>query len=597
MTSYHGEPISNVDLNEIFRLRDEDHLIDNIVDINLDLSLEPRVQETEKRNLLIQDAEDNGCSHVIVIDSDEYYTRKSFERGLDMIDEQDAECSYCQYCNYGVNYKSLLVYPFEGGMYVPFVSKTKYRHKFDCTDWPYPSDPTRRFVLPFDKVINDIDQNGKTIQRKHFTVTPLKFEWNQVHMHHLSWLRADIRKKLENWSSKTVFENYDDLIDQAVYCFENYDEEQSNGKLKMLFHTPGNMVDVSPLPKQYIHPKVDYKTRLRPAKDYKRLLFLSMSANMSPFNELEKVCNETWRNVDYEKYPNINADFWTYTDAKPGEPTHVDKDNHIIYIKLDTTHVNSIDATYSKTIEALYVIRDELKLKYDYLIRTNNSTWINVPLVNEFLSYHNDDSKMYCAKLYSAFWSAFNVFAGGQFMVFSNRNVNIILRICGSVKDAKEFESKVVACDDNMICGKWNERLINLGIPYNNEYHSLGGVDLYEKEINTEEIDFTYPTYQVKTYGTEDRVHYDSEKMRTIDNLWRNANLNLDDLYNTMMAEHYDKEIVIIPYTKKEWFDLGDDKNEINLKFNPEYRHERIKGLKFLIEHQKKCGYKPGIFI
>ena len=85
MTSYHGEPISNVDLNEIFRLRDEDHLIDNIVDIKLNLSLEPRVQETEKRNLLIQDAEDNGCSHVIVIDSDEYYTKKSFERGLDMM--------------------------------------------------------------------------------------------------------------------------------------------------------------------------------------------------------------------------------------------------------------------------------------------------------------------------------------------------------------------------------------------------------------------------------------------------------------------------------------------------------------------------------
>ena len=40
MTSYHGEPISNVDLNEIFRLRDEDHLIDNIVDIKLDLIVE-----------------------------------------------------------------------------------------------------------------------------------------------------------------------------------------------------------------------------------------------------------------------------------------------------------------------------------------------------------------------------------------------------------------------------------------------------------------------------------------------------------------------------------------------------------------------------
>ena len=71
--------MSNVDINEIFRLRDEDHLVDNIVEIKLDTKKKPRVQETDKRNLLIQDAEDHGCSHVLVIDSDEYYTRKSFE--------------------------------------------------------------------------------------------------------------------------------------------------------------------------------------------------------------------------------------------------------------------------------------------------------------------------------------------------------------------------------------------------------------------------------------------------------------------------------------------------------------------------------------
>lgn len=45
--------MSNVDINEIFRLRDEDHLVDNIVEIELDMNKAPREQETDKRNILI----------------------------------------------------------------------------------------------------------------------------------------------------------------------------------------------------------------------------------------------------------------------------------------------------------------------------------------------------------------------------------------------------------------------------------------------------------------------------------------------------------------------------------------------------------------
>ena len=44
----------------------------------------------------------------------------------------------------------------------------------------------------------------------------------------------------------------------------------------MLFNTPGNTVDVKAFPKQYIHPKVDFNTRLRKVKNYKKLLVLSM---------------------------------------------------------------------------------------------------------------------------------------------------------------------------------------------------------------------------------------------------------------------------------------------------------------------------------
>lgn len=78
--------MSAIDLAEIYRLRDEDKLIDRIVDVELDMKKEPRVQETDKRNILIQDAQDNGCTHCIVIDSDEYYTKKAFETACQMID-------------------------------------------------------------------------------------------------------------------------------------------------------------------------------------------------------------------------------------------------------------------------------------------------------------------------------------------------------------------------------------------------------------------------------------------------------------------------------------------------------------------------------
>jgi len=46
-------------------------------------------------------------------------------------------------------------------------------------------------------------------------------------MHHLSWLRADIRKKMNSWSSKTCFKDYETLINKAVETFNNFDHEST----------------------------------------------------------------------------------------------------------------------------------------------------------------------------------------------------------------------------------------------------------------------------------------------------------------------------------------------------------------------------------
>lgn len=97
-------------------------------------------------------------------------------------------------------------------------------------------------------------------------------------------------------------------------------------------------------------------------------------------------------------------------------------------------------------------------------------------------------------------------------MMFSKRNVDILLRYAGSVEDAKKYERRIVSCDDNMICGKLNERNIKLGLPYNYVYHSLGSCELPEKTFNDSDVmSFDYVHYQIKTFDADikDRKIYD----------------------------------------------------------------------------------------
>lgn len=590
--SYHGDKMSAIDLAEIYRLRDEDKLIDNIVDVELDMKKEPRVQETDKRNILIQDAQDHGCTHCIVIDSDEYYTKKSFESACQIIDEHNYPITYCQYINYYHDYKHFLVYPFKDGMYVPFVTRVDYRHQYDCTDFPLPSDPTRRFVRPVKLVKKVIDGNGKVKEIKEYAVNYYIFPWNVVKMHHLSWIRADIRKKLNMWSSKKCFQGYTDLIDKAVYSFDNFDESCEKAMAKMLFNTPDNSVEVKAFPKQYIHPKVDYKTRLRPVPNYKKMLFLSMSAEQPLFKALEKASNDTWRKIDNKKYKNINAEFWSYTDAAKGEETHVDVDNHMIYIK----HNYEIDAyqqTFSKTIFAINELK-KMKIDYDYLVRTNNSTWINIPLLNEFIAYQEDDSKIFAGRIYSAFWSAFNMYGGGELMVLSKRNVDILTEIC---KDPIKMETGKGTYDDNLLFGVWNTRLMRLKLPQTLYLHSLED-ELFIDTSVPDDITFDRVAYQIKTYmdgerflppNEENRLKYDIDKMYNVDKQFRKLKkYDPHKNYETLMEKYYDKLIHILPQGKQEW--MSQKEEDI---FLGKFKHtlDRKDISKYINDKQKLNGY------
>lgn len=584
--SYHGDPISEIDYQEVIRLRDEDKIVDNVIFINLKSSDAPRVQETEKRNILIQDAQDHGCTHCICIDSDEYYTRKGFERACAEIDEHDYPITYCQYVNYYHDYNHFLVYPFKDGMHVPFVTRVEYRHSFDCTDFLLPSDPTRRFVRPYNGVKSMQSASGKVIQVKNYTVDYHVFPWSTVKMHHLSWLRADIRKKLNMWSSKTCFDNYNTLIDKAVVAFNNFDENAEHNEALMLFNTPGNKVDVKKFPKQYIHPKVDFNTRLRTVANPKRVAVLTMvpdNFDDETRNKTIKWCDETWQHFNKDAYKCEKVDFYFCEYDDKANKAYV-KDNYIYVDKTPTIDVMDNDYSYrslSKTVKALNALATHSK-KYDYIVITNGYTWLNIPLLNIFLSYQEDDSKIFGSRLYSAYWSTFNMYITNDLIILPVRYIDILNDI---TKDPIALENNIIGVCDNLMFGLLNKRLADMGHPQSMYYHTIG-MGQYDGKVT---IMADKMCHQALT----------PEGMPDFDNMYKLHKIFVDmiptykpeviqeytyEKYNDILLAFYDQYVTVLPLSKEDAMKQG--KIEMR-KINPLERTQAIELIPKLQEQYK----------
>ncbi|MEG1363714.1 MAG: hypothetical protein RSC92_04725 [Clostridia bacterium] len=212
--SYCGNKIDKEDLKEIKRLK-RIKLVDKIIEFIPDVCLDNRAEETRKRNESIDILIENGCSHVLNIDADEFYNKKDFISAKKYLEDNDIEISYCKYINYYRNFEHILVYQFEA--YVPFIISIKYKFKYNhwCVGI---TDPTRRYEITENK-----ESDLKVVKMLSSDV---------IMMHHASWIRKDIRKKLENWSAKSYFTQQD--IENAVDCYNNFNSN-STRYAKMLF--------------------------------------------------------------------------------------------------------------------------------------------------------------------------------------------------------------------------------------------------------------------------------------------------------------------------------------------------------------------------
>ena len=125
----------------------------------------------------------------------------------------------------------------------------------------------------------------------------------------------------------------------------------------------------------------------------KSLLILVMSCQDEFFMNEEELVKETWAKpiIDGE-YKNI--DFIIYRGGY--EKNSYSNKNKLLKLHIEDT----MPYTFKKTYMALNMIWNEFK-KYDYVFRTNTSTYVNVPLLNELIQRMEDDSIAYFSDIYS----------------------------------------------------------------------------------------------------------------------------------------------------------------------------------------------------
>ena len=222
--SYCGNEISIDDYNEMIRLKSEG-LIDELLEFIPDLDKPHREQEAKKRNMGIQFARTQSCTHILNIDTDEYYSKDSFIKAKKYIEEKRIPITYCQYINYYKSFDYYLIYPFK--TYVPFIHSTFFEYTFNC-ECQVPTDPTRR-IKNYYKIGEEVLDNDLII------------------MHHASWIRKNIESKLNNWSAKKIFDSK--LIKKAIKRFQVW---QYPMDAILLFNVPENKVQVKKLKERLI---------------------------------------------------------------------------------------------------------------------------------------------------------------------------------------------------------------------------------------------------------------------------------------------------------------------------------------------------------
>lgn len=195
-TSNIGNNCSDELLIILEKLKNEG-LVDELFKYNPKINNGPHFNEITKRNIGLSLSIGMGCTHHMSMDSDEYYLSEQFKYLKEEMINGDYDSSYCQLKTY-YREKDIIIDPPED-YYISLLYKITPYSIFEMNAYsPVLVDPTRR------------------ISAKKYKI----FKRSEIEMHHFSYIRNDIRRKLIN-SSASI--NFKDRIDNLVKYYQEWE--------------------------------------------------------------------------------------------------------------------------------------------------------------------------------------------------------------------------------------------------------------------------------------------------------------------------------------------------------------------------------------
>jgi hypothetical protein len=156
----------------------------------------------------------------------------------------------------------------------------------------------------------------------------------------------------------------------------------------------------------------------------KKAIILCMSCNKERYINEEHIIRKTWgKKIIDGKYDNIELLFY----RGDSNENFVDSNN-----VLHLTSNDSYDNTFIKTKEALKWCLENKE--FDYVIRTNTSTYVNIDAIEQFLNFEDiDDDVLYGPHMNVDCIHDKLTYLGGHFLIIPKNMVNIISKY--SVKE------------------------------------------------------------------------------------------------------------------------------------------------------------------
>lgn len=158
----------------------------------------------------------------------------------------------------------------------------------------------------------------------------------------------------------------------------------------------------------------------------KKILILIMSCELGHFKAQEEDIKNTYlKDVINGKYPNI--DYMIYS-ASESIPKHkYSKEEHRLLMRCE----DDIHNTFKKTYYAFKFL-ERLFGEYDYVFRTNTSTYINIELMNKFVQELDNDEILWTSELYSlsnaAVPNPLDLYGRGNGLLMSKKLIDLILK-------------------------------------------------------------------------------------------------------------------------------------------------------------------------